>query len=67
MDAPPGAIIDDYENEFDKLYSDGENLQINVLLAWSYVDAKLKGNLTREQLKKMLIGLRQDAARHVQR
>src|ERR1039458_9194583 len=29
--------------------SDGENLQINVLLAWSYVDAKLKENLTREQ------------------
>ena len=67
VDAPPGAIIDDYENEFDKLYSYGENLQINVLLAWSYVDAKLKGNLTREQLEKMLIGLRQEAARHVQR
>jgi len=66
VDAPPGAIIDDYEKELDKLYSESENLQINIMMAWTYVDLKLKGTLTKEYLEKMLIGLRHDAASHVQ-
>ena len=66
-DAPAGAIIDDYEKELDKLYGESENLQINILMAWTYMDLKLKGTKTKEYLEKMLIDLRQSAAMHVQR
>jgi len=67
MDVPPAAVIDDYVKEFDKLYSDSENLPINIQFAWTYVNTKLKGTRTKEQLEKLLIKLRQDAASHVQR
>ena len=61
-----GATIDDYEKEFDKLYGEGENLQINTMMAWTYLDMKLRGNHTKDYLENKLIELRQLAAKHVQ-
>jgi hypothetical protein len=66
LNVPPAAVVYDYEKEFDKLYSDSENLPINIQSAWTYVNTKLKGTRTKEQLERLLIKLRQDAASHVQ-
>ena len=48
----------DYVKELDRLYSERENLNIAVPLAYQYVTTKLKGASTAQQLEQMLIGLR---------
>jgi hypothetical protein len=60
------GILDDYRFEFDKLYTDSENLPLNLITAFGYVDLKLKGTETKDDLEKLLISLRQTAAKHVQ-
>lgn len=54
-----GFFPGDYVKALDALYRDRENLPIPVLMAYNYVNLKLKGTATKEELERKLIELRQ--------
>ncbi|MGO9231268.1 MAG: hypothetical protein ACLQKA_18930 [Bryobacteraceae bacterium] len=55
----------EYKKELDKLYGEGENLQIPVWMAFRYVSLKLGGTNKRDFLEQFLIDLRATAKKNV--
>jgi len=58
-----GFYPGDYVKELDKLYTESENLNIMVPLAYQYVTTKLKGASTAQELEQRLIELRKIMAK----
>src|SRR5207248_3239177 len=53
-----GFVVDDYLNEFNKVYADRENVSIPVPGAYLYCSLKLKGTQTKDDLERRLIEMR---------
>jgi hypothetical protein len=53
--------VNDYKKEFNKLYDEGENVEIPIWLAFRYISLKLEGTHKAEYLEDFLIGLRKSA------
>ncbi|MDQ2948418.1 MAG: hypothetical protein M3Y27_21185 [Acidobacteriota bacterium] len=54
----PQEIID----EIDKVYNERENIRIPVLMVYDFVNDKLKGNITKDQVEERLKTMRKIAA-----
>ena len=48
----------DYVKELDVLYQDGENLRIPITTAYMWVNLKLKGEVSKQELQRKLLELR---------
>ena len=48
----------DYVKELDELYQDRENLSIPITTAYMWVNLKLKGELSKQELQRKLMELR---------
>jgi len=53
-----GFFPGDYMKELDTLYRDRENLLIPVSIAYQYINLKLKGTATKDELERKLVELR---------
>jgi len=59
-----GSTPNDYIKELDVPYQDRENLNIPVMVGYNYVNSKLKGASTKEELERKLIELRKAIAKY---
>jgi hypothetical protein len=51
--------VNDYKKELDKVYNEGENVEIPIWLAFRYVSLKLEGTHKTDYLENFLMTLRQ--------
>ena len=58
---PNGFAVDDFTKELNKLYSEGENVNIPMSWAFTYVNIKLRGQTSASELEKTLMTYRKQA------
>jgi hypothetical protein len=53
-----GFVVGDYQKEIDKLYNEGENVNIPIIWIFRYSTNKLRGDVPKANLEKALMNLR---------